>query len=271
MNFTKLTGAGNDFIAVDNREGSLDPLLTQPRIAGLCRRALSIGADGLLELRESRTADYRMVYYNSDGGRASMCGNGGRCMARFAIMRGAAGSVQTFESDAGTHRAEVRPCGTVRLWFTAPVTLSGSLTLAAPAPGGVAATLEASLEDTGVPHLVVFTDDLYDGLFESSAATLRRAPETGPAGANVDFACVETPVSMRIRTWERGVEGETLACGTGAVAAVFAGLRCGRVALPCTVHPPGGSPLEVGMDDAGWWLEGEARPVYEGETMEPLP
>jgi diaminopimelate epimerase len=271
MRFVKLTGAGNDFIAVDNRDGSLDPCMTQPRIAGICRRALSIGADGLLELRRSDVADYRMVYYNSDGGRASMCGNGGRCMARFAVMRGAAGPAQTFESDAGMHRAEVRPGGAVRLWFTTPVSITGRLSLAAPGPGGITVTVDASLEDTGVPHLVIFRDGLSDGLFESSARVLRWAREAGPDGANVDFACVVAPRSMMIRTWERGVEGETLACGTGAVAAVFAGLREGRLELPCTVHPPGGSPLEVGMDDAGWWLEGEARPVYEGETLEPLP
>lgn len=271
MRFVKLTGAGNDFIAVDNRDGSLDPFMTRPRIAGLCRRALSVGADGLLELRESASSDYRMVYYNSDGGRASMCGNGGRCMARFAMMQGAAGAAQTFESDAGRHRAEVRPDGTVRLWFTRPVSISGPLEILAPGPGGITVRVDASLEDTGVPHLVIFRDDLSDGLFEASAPALRWAPEAGPSGANVDFASVSAPGSMRIRTWERGVEGETLACGTGAVAAVFAGLREGRVALPCTVLPPGGSPLSVGRDDSGWWLEGEARPVYEGETLEPLP
>ncbi len=273
IRFCKLTGAGNDFIAVNNMDGSLDGILDAPLVADLCRRAVSIGADGLLELRPSGRADFRMVYYNKDGGRASMCGNGGRCIARFALMEHAAGSTQVFESDSGLHRAEVSGAGTVRLWMTDPVMIERMSTFSlhrrpgAPGPDSV----EAGVVDTGVPHMVVFRDDLLDGLFEASAASLRQDRTCVPDGANVDFVRIVDRRSVTIRTWERGVEGETLACGTGAVAAVFLGSDRGFLDLPCGVMPEGGSLLEVGRDGRGWWLEGEARPVYSGETMEPRP
>lgn len=271
MRFTKMTGAGNDFIAVNNTDGTLDDALTARAIAGMCRRGLSIGADGLLELRSPTDpcsgADYRMIYYNSDGGRAGMCGNGGRCIARFAVMEGVAGSSQVFESDAGRHRAMILDSGDVRLWMTDPAMISPGLEL--DLPGSAPDYFRGVLVNTGVPHLVIFREDIEDGVFERVAAPLRSHGETGRDGANVDFVELEGRSSILMRTWERGVEGETLACGTGAVAAVYAGVRLGLLDPPCRIVPTGGVPLSVGQDGDGWWLEGEARPVYSGDTVEP--
>jgi len=271
MRFMKMTGAGNDFIAVNNAAGALDGVLTRSSIARMCRRGLSIGADGLLELRSASDphsgADYRMIYYNSDGGRASMCGNGGRCMARFAMMEGVAGSSQVFESDAGLHRAVILDSCGVRLWMTDPVMIEPELQIHL--PGADHDPFHGVLVDTGVPHLVIFRENIGDGVFERAAASLRRHAATGRDGANVDFVELDGRSSILMRTWERGVEGETLACGTGAVAAVFAGVRLGLLDSPCRIVPTGGVPLSAGRDDDGWWLEGEARAVYSGDTVEP--
>lgn len=266
MIFTKFSGAGNDFVVVDNSDGSLSETLTPAFIRGICRRALSIGADGLLELGAHPSADFRMVYYNSDGGRAAICGNGGRCIARFAHITGRAPARMRFESDGGMHSALVNGDGSVRLWLPEPSETTPVIDFDL---GG--ASFGGCLVDSGVPHLVVFRDTLSDGAFEAYAPLLRRHGLAGPAGANVDFAVADSHGGISMRTWERGVEGETLACGTGAVAVVRAALSRRLTGLPCSVSTRGGSVLRVGTDEGGWWLEGEARPVYSGETKDPLP
>lgn len=264
MRFCKMSGAGNDFIVVDNTDGSLDSLLAPEAIRDLCRRGLSIGADGLLELRRSPEADFAMRYYNSDGHPAAMCGNGGRCIARFAMDLGIAGpGLVTFTSDSGIHRAMVDSSWRVRLWMTEPRILAGAGELRLDD-----LDILAGLADTGVPHLVVEHEDLDDGVFERLAPILRRHGAAGPAGANVDFASAKKG-RLEMRTWERGVEGETLACGTGAVAVALLLSEAGRARLPAEILTRGGLMLEVGRDENGWWLEGEARIVFRGETVAP--
>ncbi|NLP04731.1 diaminopimelate epimerase [Candidatus Fermentibacteria bacterium] len=264
MKFCKMSGSGNDFIVVDNTDGSLDGILDPGMISGLCRRGLAIGADGLLELLRSPVADFAMRYYNSDGHPASMCGNGGRCIARFALDRGVAGpGLVTFTSDSGIHRALVDSSWRVRLWMTEPRILAGAGKLRLDDVGIV-----AGLADTGVPHLVVEHEDLRDGVFERVAPILRRHAAAGPAGANVDFVSSGRG-RLEMRTWERGVEGETLACGTGAVAVALLLSQAGRASLPVEILTRGGLELAVGRDEKGWWLEGEARIVYRGETVAP--
>lgn len=265
LRFTKMSGAGNDFIVVDNRSGALDRHITAKFVASVCRRGLSVGADGLIEILSSRLARFRMRYRNSDGRVAGMCGNGARCAVRFAADTGIVppSGVVEFESDRGVHRAEIEESGEVRVWLQDPVVqfLDKALDLGA-------SQIRASLVDTGVPHAVVFVDDLSDGEFERSAPALRHHPGLGPAGANADFvrACGG---GLELRTWERGVEGETLACGTGAVAAALAASSLQGTPLPVDIGTRGGLTLTVGRDDHGWWLRGEARTVFRGELVSP--
>lgn len=260
--FTKMSGAGNDFIVLDSTDNPDSRGPSPAFIAGVCRRGLGVGADGLLELLPPRGSEaFRMSYFNSDGGRASMCGNGARCICCFAHSRGLVkiGDPFDFASDSGLHHGLVlTPCS-ARIWMTEP-TVSF---LEKPVDLGM--TCPVSLVDTGVPHAVVLRHGLDDGTFEKMAPVLRRHPATGPAGANADWAMMLPDGSLSLRTFERGVEGETLACGTGAVAAALVCLETQPgFRLPARVHVASGLCLTVGRDDRGWWLSGEARAVYRG-------
>ena len=261
MRFVKMSGAGNDFLALDNRDGSLDDLITVEYIRRVCTRNISVGADGVLELLADPDHLFRMRYYNSDGGRAEMCGNGGRCMAVFAGMLGLAGGEPfTFKSDVGIHRALVCGPEEARIWMTDPeeAFLERNIEL----PGGSA---RISLVDTGVPHAVELAEELNDEAF-ARAPLVRRHPEMGESGANYDLVAASGE-RLEIRTWERGVEGETLACGTGAVAAAYVAAKLMSTSLPVTVRVRSGLELLVGRDRHGWWLQGEARPVFRGEIL----
>ncbi len=263
--FTKMSGAGNDFIVLDStgNPGSRGP--SPDFIARVCRRGLGVGADGLLELLPPRDGEaFRMSYFNSDGGRASMCGNGARCICSFAFSLGLVkmGEPFDFTSDSGLHHGLVLTPGSSRIWLTEPATSF----LKKPLDLGI--TIPVSLVDTGVPHAVVIRDRLDDGTFERMAPLLRRHPETGPAGANADWVMVRPDGSLSLRTFERGVEGETLACGTGAVAAVLVCLETlPGFRLPASVQVASGLSLTVGRDERGFWLSGEARAVYRGVLL----
>lgn len=258
--FTKFSGAGNDFIAVDNMDSSLNDLLNEDFIRRICRRGMDVGADGLLELASDPEFSFRMRYYNNDGKTASMCGNGGRCIVRFASEKGLAPESGRFlfRSDAGVHLAELTEPDRSRIWMTDPSVHFLEKRIKA---GPVEYTV--SLIDTGVPHAVIFTVD--DGIvFDEAAPVLRSHPAFGKAGANVDFIYPSSGSKYRIRTWERGVERETLACGTGAVACALCANALLDAELPHEVTVKSGEVLGVGKDDSGWWLEGEARIVYTG-------
>jgi len=266
MKFTKMSGAGNDFIMVDNRDDSLSRLLNRERIAELCRRGLSVGADGLIEITEDPVHAFAMKYYNSDGGAASMCGNGARCICRFAAELGMVktGSEFTFVSDAGVHKGSVTGDREARIWMTEPVL--HYLEKAIDVADGIVIT--AGFADTGVPHAVVFSDNIEDGSFERYAHTVRSLEEFGQDGANANWVKVQSDGSMLLRTFERGVEGETLACGTGAVAcALVASQRFDSVTLPVRIAVKSGLFLTVGKDSSGWWLQGEAGIIYRAETI----
>ncbi|HPJ27714.1 MAG TPA: diaminopimelate epimerase [Candidatus Sabulitectum sp.] len=263
LTFWKMSGAGNDFIMVDGRNRESGPIHRE-MIAELCARGLSVGADGLIEILGSRGAAFMMRYYNSDGGRAEMCGNGARCICRFAAhldlvpMNGEF----LFESDAGIHRGIVLSDTEARIWTTEPRVHWLERPLSDP-PG-----LVASFLDTGVPHCVVFAGDMEDGSFEELAPLVRRSLDMGEAGANADWVMVQPDGSLSMRTWERGVEGETLACGTGAVASALAAAEIfENVTLPVEIRVRSGRTLTVGRDHSGWWLQGEARIVYRGELL----
>jgi diaminopimelate epimerase len=265
MRFWKMSGAGNDFLAFDDRKGSLEKKLTPELISRICTRGLSVGGDGIIILRGDSDLSFRMIYYNSDGGRAAMCGNGGRCAA---VLARELGMVERepflFRSDSGEHRAEILTSSSARIWMTEPgiLFLRRELKL-----NGTSFSI--CLVDTGVPHAVVVTDDMGDSAFHA-ASGLRSHPEVGPEGANVDLVRIDGRQALSIRTFERGVEGETLACGTGALAAAFClWNRKGRIELPVSLKVGSGLTLDVGRDDYGWWLRGEARIVYEGDLLDP--
>ncbi len=262
--FQKWQGAGNDFIIIDNRNnqvGSLNPMI----INKLCDRHFGIGADGLMLVVATSGYDFEMVYYNSDGYPAEMCGNGGRCIAAMASQSGIFTQKTTFLTTDGPHEAEVVSEGIIRLKMT-DISNIQRVTLPKLSPSipetGV-------FLNTGVPHLVVFADDLTAVNVDAAGRTLRYLAQFSPAGTNVNFV-KEEGSTLSVRTYERGVEGETLACGTGNVAAAIAAewiTDRGLSAYDCIAV---GGRLKVSFNRQGTtsftgvWLEGPAVKVFDG-------
>ncbi|KAB2892229.1 MAG: diaminopimelate epimerase [Desulfobulbaceae bacterium] len=266
--FAKMSGAGNDFIIVDHRHRQL-ALAEQPDFARkVCRRKFSVGADGLILIEDSKTADFQWQFYNADGSVAEMCGNGARCAARFAYERGIAGKSMRFQTIAGVIEAEVMDDGAnVSLRMTDPV---GCQLDRAIEVGG--RQLQISAIDTGVPHAVIFIDE-GDIPVKQWGREIRFHPQFQPAGTNVNFVRLLPDASLHVRTYERGVEDETLACGTGAVAsAIIAGLSR-KARSPVQVVTSGGERLTVIFDILGdssivdVCLQGPARLIYEGQLV----
>ncbi len=254
--FSKINGSGNDFLLIDNRGGILRGVDLPAFVGKVCDRSRSVGADGVIFIGNSRRADFRWQFYNADGSRAEMCGNGGRCAARFAVERGIARRTLGFETDAGLIRAEVKG-RTVKLQMTPPhgLALAKSLTL-----GGRKITY--SFLNTGVPHAVLFVPDLEKIDLMGTGRGIRTHRVFAPRGTNVNFVRVKDG-TVWVRTYERGVEGETLACGTGAVAAGILSAVHGTVRPPVPVRTRGGEILTIHFDpDQGGFGE-----VYlEGDT-----
>lgn len=217
MKFYKYQGAGNDFLIADNRDGSI--VLSTEQIASLCDRRYGVGADGLMLLEESSMHDFRMVYYNSDGSGGMMCGNGGRCMVAFAADMGL--THFDFEAADGFHTAQILSSSgsarTVRLKMknVAEVTEYESLS-------GLTVPSDGFFLDTGTRHYVRFVEGLEDYDIVSEGRVIRfGAEELQPVGANVNYVEPEGGL-VKVRTYEKGVEDETFACGTGIVASCIA-------------------------------------------------
>lgn len=265
--FFKMCGSGNDFIIVDNRGHAL-PEAGLPDLARrLCARTMSLGADGFVVVEASATADFRWHFFNSDGSRADMCGNAARCVARFACLTGIAGQGLSFDTGAGVIAARVTG-DRVKVRMTDPREMESGLTLET-SRGLVA----LSRIHTGVPHVVVSVTDVARADVLGLGRELRYHPAFAPAGTNVNFAAVDGAGQIHNRTYERGVEGETLACGTGAVAAALLLAGQGKVASPVTVVPRSGETLMVYFERAvdGFrevFLEGNARVICTGELWE---
>jgi diaminopimelate epimerase len=262
LSFTKMNGAGNDFILLDNRDGKL--ALDSSRIALLCDRHRGVGADGVLAVESPRQgADFRMRYYNADGGEAEMCGNGARCFARFARSLGAKNSEIRFETLAGIIRASF-PDDQVRVAMIDPHSHRSPADLLI---NGRA--LEVHFINTGVPHAVVFVDDLERVNVLSEGAALRYHAAFAPKGANANFVQVVAPNLIAVRTYERGVEGETLACGTGVCAAALLHHLLSDSRSPVFVRVRSGATLQVAFEksESGFRnvaLTGAADFVFEG-------
>jgi len=264
LHFTKMNGAGNDFVMLDNRD--LSRRLDKAAIARLCDRHRGVGADGLIAVEPAQNgADFRMRYYNADGGEAEMCGNGARCFARFASRIAGKNGTITFETQAGVIGAHLLG-DEVQLAMSAPHSLAPGTDLNV---GNE--TLTVHFLNTGVPHAIVFVEDLENTDIVRLGAGLRYHAHFAPKGTNANFIAKLPDGSVAIRTYERGVENETLACGTGVTAAALIFGRLTGAASPVRVKVRGGDTLKVGFenDGEGWknvTLTGPADFVFEGET-----
>jgi diaminopimelate epimerase len=270
--FYKMSGSGNDFVMLDGRW--TDPAEWTPeRIRAICDRRLGIGADGLVILTPDGPARVRMDFWNCDGSRADMCGNAALCSTRLAaFLELAPAHGMTLVTRAGLvpsrcvasgNEAEIGFPG-----FALPVRPEGL----EGAPGESGHVLGV----VGVPHLVLEVADLERTDLMARGRELRSHPAIGPAGANVNFVSgTSNPSSWRLRTYERGVEGETLACGTGAVTAAIAMARSGRGRLPLSMVTRGGRALIITatLSDThaiDVWLRGEGRLVFTGVLQDPI-
>lgn len=261
--FYKMSGSGNDFIIIDNRENPVQTEDLSGFAAKVCRRKLSAGADGLILVEASDLVDFKWQFFNSDGSVAEMCGNGARCVARFAELNGICGPDMAFETLAGIVRAKVAGR---RVKISMPDISDLKLDYELEWSGGL---LPVSSVNTGVPHVVTTAFDLEEPDVSSLGREIRFHEAFSPAGTNVNFISRGPGRSIRIRTYERGVEDETLACGTGAVAgAVVSACRLGSES-PVEVLTRSGETLAVYFDKqaeriGNIHLEGGARMVYDG-------
>jgi len=264
--FFKMTGSGNDFVMLDGRHTTVAAWPAEAIVA-LCDRRMGVGADGVVILTPEPENHVRMDFWNCDGSRADMCGNAALCSTRLAAALGMAlADGMRLVTRAGTFPTRCRPEGE---WaelnlpdFDLPAAPAG-LPLA---PGESAPTLAT----VGVPHLVLTVEDLEALDLMDRGRTLRFHQAVGPAGANVNFVAPDGQGRWCLRTYERGVEGETLACGTGAVAAGVALAAAGRVALPLDLVTRSGRLLRIQATLKGGratevWLAGEGRMVFRGE------
>ena len=265
--FFKMSGSGNDFILIDNRRSEVDEARLTHFIVSVCRRKMSAGADGLILIEPSETADFRWRFFNSDGSRAEMCGNGARCAARYAFVNGIAGSRLTFQTDVGLVAAEIIG-ERVKVKMTDPSAITPEVTVGLPSGNRKMAAV-----NTGVPHVVLLEDDLEAVDVCKVGREIRRHAAFAPAGTNVNFIKALAGDTIAIRTYERGVEDETLACGTGSVAAALVTADCHALDGPIHVKTRSGILLTVyysrradGFGDIH--LEGDARIIYSGEMWE---
>lgn len=264
--FAKMSGTGNDFIVIDHRQPFLASEEMQDFARLVCRHKFSAGADGLILLENDDEVDFRWQFFNADGSRAEMCGNGARCAARFAHRAGIAPASMRFRTVAGVIAAEVVGGG-VKIRLTPPIDLRMALDLDL---GAVSKTVYSV--NTGVPHVVCFVDDLAATPVVEWGRVMRYHAMYQPAGTNVNFVGV-TGQGLSVRTYERGVEGETMACGTGAVASALIAVTIGLAQSPVRVTTSGGDELiihltkSVGGEIDQVFLEGPAKFIYDGQLQ----
>lgn len=252
--FYKYQGTGNDFIIIDNREPTF-PKNDTSLIARLCHRRFGIGADGLILLETDKNADFRMVYYNSDGNQSTMCGNGGRCIVAFAKHLGIIDNQTTFEAIDGLHHATIDDDGIVSLQMKDVDELN--------------IQNQYVFVDTGSPHHVAVTDDVSAIDIVKSGAEIRYSSLYGATGANVNFVEPLQDGSFTVRTYERGVEDETLSCGTGVTAVAIAMKATGKTNSDVVALHVQGGELEVSFSEhdgkfTNVFLKGPATFVFKG-------
>lgn len=268
--FWKMSGAGNDFLVIDHRKPLIPKELMAEFARQVCRRKFSVGADGLFLIEPSDKVDFKWRFFNADGSEAEMCGNGARCVARFAYMHGIAAARMQFETLAGIIDATVADTlVTIRMTsphsfrFDRQVEVEGQI-------------LMVHSVDTGVPHAVIFVDDIQATDVIGLGRQLRHHPVFAPAGTNVNFVG-RSADGLAIRTYERGVEDETMACGTGVVAGALIAAAKGMADSPVAMVTSGGIALTVQFTGSKGeavdqvLLKGPAHLIYKGElTAEAL-
>ena len=269
MKFTKAEATGNDFIIVESKDlgaGSQGPgskKYLEGLAKKLCDRKKGIGSDGLLVLESSTKADFKMRIFNPDGSEAEMCGNGSRCIALYASAKKITGNKMTIDTLAGVLNATVAG-QTVKVKLTEPKDIKWNLCLMINK-----CPYKVSFVDTGVPHVIHFVKDLDEVDVKNLGSHIRTHGEFGPEGTNADFVKVVDNRTIKIRTYERGVEDETLACGTGAVASAIISAEAEKMTSPVVVETQSGEKLKVYFEMVegnfkNVYLEGTAKLVYEG-------
>ena len=261
IEFKKYTGAGNDFIMINNYTDKYN-IDYEKTARILCPRGTAVGADGLIAVEKCEKSDFRMIYFNSDGSRAEMCGNGGRCVAMFAFREGIAGKRMSFETDAGIHSAEIMK-DEVKLEMVPP---DGYEQMCIEIEEG---EVQGYYINTGVPHFIIF--DYPEGNIKERGSEIRYHKRFAPKGTNVDFVRVDNKGKISIRTYERGVEDETLACGTGSVAAALISNVLKKTEGKISIETKSKVVLKVEAEvtEKGFrdvFLQGEAREIYSGRT-----
>ncbi len=262
--FYKMQGCGNDFVIIDNRELGV-PVEKMPQWAEkLCQRAFGVYADGLFFIEnppEGSDLDFVWQFYNSDGSRAEMCGNASRCAGRLAHALEIAGEQHTFGSDAGPIKVQVFPhLEEVKVQLTPPqdVALNQHLEIDGK-------EYQYHFANTGVPHVVVQVADVEDVDIKKLGSAFRYHDAFAPAGSNVNFVQIDDNDSLIVRTYERGVEDETYACGTGVSAVQVALNRLGLTDAAVRVKTSGGEILKVIIEDNNVFLQGGAELTFSGE------
>lgn len=266
ISFYKMSGSGNDFLIIDNRRKVIDEneLSDSDFIKKVCRRKMSVGSDGLILIENSELVDFKWRFYNSDGSPAEMCGNGARCAARFACLNGISGRDMSFETDAGVVEASVTEAG-AKIKMPEPKDLQTDFLLELEH-----GQLSVNSVNTGVPHVVIPVDNLERVDLVRQGRQIRYHKHFAPAGTNVNYINLREDGVVAIRTYERGVEDETLACGTGSVAGAIIMAYKKKVNPPVRILTRSGSFLDIHFTNENGnftevYLEGDARVVYEGK------
>jgi len=264
INFLKMNGSGNDFILIDNREGQIKEEDMSLLVKLACRRRTSVGADGLIFVVKSRQYDFGWRFFNADGNEVEMCGNGGRCVSRFAFLKGIAGRKMTFETIAGPIKAEIHG-RMVKILMPKPTDLQMEIDMEK-RPGWQS----VDFINTGVPHVVVRVKGLDRHPVKDEGRLIRYHSLFLPLGTNANFMQVIDKHKLLVRTYERGVEDETLACGTGAIASVLVNAIRGVLESPVIVETRGGDNLTIcfSLEENFFkqiWLEGNTSISYEAQ------
>jgi diaminopimelate epimerase len=267
ISFFKMSGSGNDFILIDNRTRVVEENGLSDMIKRVCRRKMSIGADGFILVENSDQVDFKWRFYNSDGSRAEMCGNGARCAARFAFLKGIAGKEMAFGTDAGIVSASITDQG-VKIKMPDPKEIKTDYLIELER-----GSLSVNSVNTGVPHVVLLVDKLDGADVLNQGREIRYCKSFFPAGTNVNFISVLNDGSIAIRTYERGVEDETLACGTGAVAGAVILAYKAKINSPVSVLTKSGVFLNIYFkknngEFSDVYLEGDARVIYSGKMWQ---
>lgn len=264
--FYKMQGCGNDFVIIDNRELGVPESAMADWAKAICARAFGVYADGLFFLEESDdpALDYRWHFYNSDGSRAEMCGNASRCVGKLAHAIGLAPAEHVFGTDAGPIKAKVLldgpDAGRVKVQLTPPHSTATDIVLDVDGQ-----PLTVHFTDTGVPHAVVFVGDAKSVDIMDFGPKLRYHDHFAPAGTNVNIAQVVDENTILLRTYERGVEAETYACGTGAAATQLLANRLGLTADHADLTTSGGEVLTVFLEGGNVYLQGAAELIFQGD------